>query len=79
MQNINENESAFIRRNPFPSSASDFFLPLSYGGDQIPINQFDTNPFILRNRNNNNNDKSNNNLESEDNPLQKRRVSDGKA
>ena len=74
---MNENESAaFIRRNPFPSSASDFFLPLSYGGDQIPINQFDTNPFILRNKNNN--DKSNN-LECEFNALQKRRVSDGKA
>lgn len=73
---MNENESAFIRRNPIPASASDFFLPLGYGGDQIPINQFNTNPFILRNRNNN--DKSNN-LESEFNALQKRRVSDGKA
>lgn len=74
---MNENEAAFIRRNPFPSSASDFFLPLSYGGDQIPINQFDTNPFILRNKNNN---EKGYNLECElNNALEKRRVSDGKA
>ena len=58
----------YIRRNPFPASASDFLLPTGYADPHS--NQFDNNPFVLRN--------NQTHIDTEFN-FQKRRVSESKA